>query len=227
MKCSKCGKEIKEGEQFCSNCGTKVKSQKKSMIYKNDSGEIQQEGKKSWKILLIVLAIIISIGIVMAIAIYNKVNKLTNLSEENNNVNEFENSTKKYTSFYLNKDELKQNIDGVDNAELRDKNINELKGRWSYNTEKNNNYNCNLASKTYYSNDELPIVGIAIAYNDNNDVLGMEYISFSDLNFIKSFYGEKIFNDSIQILMNTVAYLTALTNDEELQKYYANLLMRR
>ena len=38
MKCSNCGKELNDGELFCSNCGTKVAPTNNSNV--NPSGEM-------------------------------------------------------------------------------------------------------------------------------------------------------------------------------------------
>lgn len=49
MKCSKCGKDVKENEKFCSNCGSKIKMNK----------EQQANNSKKEKIIIVVIAVVL------------------------------------------------------------------------------------------------------------------------------------------------------------------------
>lgn len=49
MYCSKCGKEIKEGEEFCSNCGTSISAKWQ--------GNIKQKNRNKSKLFFILTAI--------------------------------------------------------------------------------------------------------------------------------------------------------------------------
>lgn len=59
MKCNKCGAEIKEGNTFCTNCGTKVNDEK------NMNGATSREDK-------IYLTVVGIVGLIMAVIILKK-----------------------------------------------------------------------------------------------------------------------------------------------------------
>ena len=77
MFCSKCGKEIKEGNTFCTYCGQKVEE--------NIKKEKKLSGNK--KILIIITVIVMIILIVAGIVIWLNSNGKENVNKENINRN--------------------------------------------------------------------------------------------------------------------------------------------
>lgn len=78
MKCSKCGKEIKEGNSFCTNCGTPVNEIENNINVENKTK------KKSNKLKIIIptiVVVLIIICIVVAIILKNKNNEEINTNE--------------------------------------------------------------------------------------------------------------------------------------------------
>lgn len=72
MVCNKCGKEITDGEKFCSNCGKKIKERENSSNKKHS--------KVNKKLIYIIISIVVIIGVVVGIVLLN--NKDT--SNDNN-----------------------------------------------------------------------------------------------------------------------------------------------
>ena len=98
MKCSKCGKEIKEGNVFCTYCGTlvnkvennkditseetkEVKSTEDKNNINNKDSKTKKKSNKMKIIIPIIVAIIIIICIVVGIILKNKNNEETNANE--------------------------------------------------------------------------------------------------------------------------------------------------
>ena len=94
MICSKCGKEIKDGNNFCTNCGTpvnKIEDNKNVLqketekIIKENNINVKTEAKKKsnkMKIIIpIIIVILIIICIVVVIILRNKNNEKTNTNE--------------------------------------------------------------------------------------------------------------------------------------------------
>ena len=87
MVCKKCGEEIKDGNNFCTNCGTPVnKVENNKDITQKESKEVKstkienninvesetKEKSKKLKIIIPIIIILIFIGIVVAIIFTNK-----------------------------------------------------------------------------------------------------------------------------------------------------------
>lgn len=98
MKCSKCGKEIKEGNVFCTYCGTpvnkvennkditseetkEVKSTEDKNNINNKDNKTKKKSNKMKIIIPIIVVIIIIICIVVGIILKNKNNEETNANE--------------------------------------------------------------------------------------------------------------------------------------------------
>ena len=87
MKCSKCGKDIKEGNNFCTYCGTqvnKVENDKDITLEETKevkSTETKKESNKLKIIITIIVVVLIIICIVVAIILKNKNNEEINTNE--------------------------------------------------------------------------------------------------------------------------------------------------
>ena len=87
MKCSKCGKDIKEGNNFCTYCGTqvnKVENDKDITLEETKevkSTETKKESNKLKIIIPIIVVVLIIICIVVAIILKNKNNEEINTNE--------------------------------------------------------------------------------------------------------------------------------------------------
>ena len=93
MFCSKCGKEIKDEDKFCTYCGQKVEENTKK----------EKKPSSNRKKLMIIAIIVIAILIVTGIAIWIKSNERENADNINNENNVLEEKTlieigKKYKS---------------------------------------------------------------------------------------------------------------------------------
>ena len=96
MVCKKCGEEIKDGNNFCTNCGTPVnKVENNKDITQKESKEVKstkienninvesetKEKSKKLKIMIPIIIILIFIGIVVAIIFTNKNEEKLNTSD--------------------------------------------------------------------------------------------------------------------------------------------------
>lgn len=96
MVCKKCGEEIKDGNNFCTNCGTPVnKVENNKDITQKESKEVKstkienninvesetKEKSKKLKIIIPIIIILIFIGIVVAIIFTNKNEEKLNTSD--------------------------------------------------------------------------------------------------------------------------------------------------
>lgn len=86
MKCSKCGKEIKEGNNFCTYCGTSIKAdneeiEKENTINTKNTNKIKHRLPKFKIIIPIIVVALIAICIIVAIILKNKTKEDTNPNE--------------------------------------------------------------------------------------------------------------------------------------------------
>lgn len=86
MKCSKCGKEIKEGNSFCTYCGTSIKASNEEIEKENTinakNTNIKKHRLPKLKIIIpIIVVALIAICITVAIILKNKTKEDTNPSE--------------------------------------------------------------------------------------------------------------------------------------------------
>ena len=86
MKCSKCGKEIKEGNSFCTYCGTSIKASNEEIEKENTinakNTNIKKHRLPKLKIIIpIIVVALIAICITVAIILKNKTKEDTNSSE--------------------------------------------------------------------------------------------------------------------------------------------------
>ena len=86
MKCSKCGKEIKEGNNFCTYCGTSIKAdneeiEKENTINAKNTNKIKHRLPKFKIIIPIIAVALIVICVTVAIILTNKNKEKTNTNE--------------------------------------------------------------------------------------------------------------------------------------------------
>lgn len=86
MKCSKCGKEIKEGNNFCTYCGTSIKAnneeiKKENTVNAKNTNKIKHRLQKLKIIVPIIAVALVVICIIVTIILRNKNDEETNTNE--------------------------------------------------------------------------------------------------------------------------------------------------
>ncbi len=99
MYCNKCGKEIKDGYTFCSNCGNKAEDIKNKQ--ENEQPNNKKIGKMNKKLIYAVIGTIIVIFIISGIVMWIGNNKKSNNMNSNTNINYDENSENEDKKVYI------------------------------------------------------------------------------------------------------------------------------
>ena len=98
MICKKCGKEIKEGNNFCTNCGTAINSQIADTKVKNINIKNNKKTKIIVAIIIAILIIVISIAVIVRTEQYKKQNNNTvQIEEKQENISAEHNEEKEET----------------------------------------------------------------------------------------------------------------------------------
>lgn len=201
MICNKCGKELREDEKFCSNCGNQIINMQQNTntnIQQMDNQNINKQVKGNKKNIIILIVSISIIAILIAVAIFIFLKKDKNESN-NNNINDYE-------------------IDDIDTNDNRNQNIdtntNDTIKINGHVFKKISGYNYIEKANAIRINDDKVAYQISVKSGSFNSLK-------SDLNLIKKLAQEKYSVNNIRtMLIGNREYIVLDVYDTINSKYY-------
>ena len=217
MICKKCGNEIQENDEFCENCGTKVKTNEPIKIKLNH-------------FLIGVLGFVVILFIVtFGTTIYNNnqkpIENPTNYDKTNNQIQDnitigketTKNITEKYTNFKGNIEELKNVFDTY--WEGMQKSYNDIDLQYSEWKNYKNIQGYNLAIKSFYVYPNKDFAMLSLVHDNKGNVISLQFRGIN-LNVLEAQYNQNQIQNYFLVMFSIPQLLYYETNDdEELKKY--------
>lgn len=201
MYCGKCGKEIKEGEKFCTKCGTQISNDTEHInnVIQNKSKSSNSSKKKKIIIISIIIIFIVILGIIMNMILNdekkNKENNTTENIADNIKKEDFRLDTTAETgiTYNFNLNEVQQALDKACNE-------NNVKKFTKFEYITSNDYNMVYNS---YADENSTTACTIIIQMHNNYIASIAYhYTNENLKFAENTW-KKIFYDTLKELFNS------------------------